>query len=960
VSEADLLDNLTGEDAGGTWTDASNNAVTFPITTAETYTYTVAGTGSCASESDTATVTINITNAPEAGTSSGAIEICSTDSVSEADLLDNLTGEDAGGTWTDASNNAVTFPITTAGTYTYTVTGTGSCASETDTATVTINITDAPEAGTSSGAIEICSTDGVFEVDLLDNLIGEDSGGSFTDSNGDIVFFPISQSGIYTYTVLGSGVCAGLEDSADITINVLQGPDAGTSSSVDLCSIDELSETELFNLLGANSDTGGVWTDASNNPVTFPVSDAGDYIYTVTGIGACAGEVSTATVTIFVQDAAVSGEDGTLEFCSNDTVSELDLFNALGGDPDEGGTWTDADDNVVVFPIDEEGTYFYTVTGNLACELQTDVSQVEVSQTTAPSAGTDGTIEVFSVIDLSETQLFNALLGNPDADGIWTDEFGNPVTFPIDEPGIYFYTVVGIDACSGVEATASVTVIQSLPELTFEKVASLDLGSDNVAGAGDIITYTYTLTNTGDSNVFDIEIIEDPNLFTGTGTLPNPIYVSGGQDLDGQNDDFDLAIGDVIIYTASYSITTDDINAGFVENQAFVFGDDAAGDNISEVSDDPNNPSSDIDPTTVTIDQSPSLEVTKTASVNDNGDGVIGVGDVINYTITVENNGNVTLTDLSLVDTISNSDGVELALDSGPTFVSSNLGSVEGTLLSSEIATYIASYTITQADVDSGGISNSVTATALDATDDIVSDVSDNGDDSDGNSTNDATTVILDSFFDLAVTKEANVEEAVIGDEIVFTISVANEGLVVSNAVVVEEILPSGYQYISDVTSIGSYSIITGEWLVGTLSPGQVETLVLTVSMLSTGDYLNVVNVFDENEPLDDNRENNTASASVEPICFNVYNEFSPNGDGVNEFFIIDCIENFPDNRLEVYNRWGNLVYKTNGYKNDWNGISNGRATLNEGEELPVGTYYYILDFGNGSEPRNGWLYINR
>ena len=61
-----------------------------------------------------------------------------------------------------------------------------------------------------------------------------------------------------------------------------------------------------------------------------------------------------------------------------------------------------------------------------------------------------------------------------------------------------------------------------------------------------------------------------------------------------------------------------------------------------------------------------------------------------------------------------------------------------------------------------------------------------------------------------------------------------------------------------------------------------------------------------------------------------------------------------------IVNRWNNTVYKKKGYNNTWDGTSNGRATVNAGEKLPVGTYYYILDLGDGSTPKKGWIYINR
>uniref|UniRef100_UPI0032178F3C T9SS type B sorting domain-containing protein n=1 Tax=uncultured Algibacter sp. TaxID=298659 RepID=UPI0032178F3C len=106
-----------------------------------------------------------------------------------------------------------------------------------------------------------------------------------------------------------------------------------------------------------------------------------------------------------------------------------------------------------------------------------------------------------------------------------------------------------------------------------------------------------------------------------------------------------------------------------------------------------------------------------------------------------------------------------------------------------------------------------------------------------------------------------------------------------------------------------------------------------------------------------------TVEITVEPsTCGIVDKEFSPNGDNTNETLIITCIENYPNNRLEVYNRWGNIVFKRQGYTNNngWDGTSNGRVTVNTSEKLPVGTYYYVLDLGDGSKPRVGWLYINR
>jgi gliding motility-associated-like protein/uncharacterized repeat protein (TIGR01451 family) len=415
-------------------------------------------------------------------------------------------------------------------------------------------------------------------------------------------------------------------------------------------------------------------------------------------------------------------------------------------------------------------------------------------------------------------------------------------------------------------------------------------------------------------------------------------------------------------------ITQDDVDVGGVSNTVLASGDSPDDTNVTDESDDPNDtdnvdPDNDgdpDDPTDTIITSNPLLDVVKVADVLDNGDGVVGVGDIITYTITVNNAGNVTLSNVSITDTFTDANGMSLTLDSGPTYVSSDLGSAEGDLLVGETATYTATYTITQDDVDAGGLLNSVVANGSDPDNGDVDDTSDDGDDDDGNTEDDPTETITDSDFELSVTKEVDIAEPVIGDIVTFTITVANDGFVTATGVVVEDVLPSGYTFDSFIATQGTYSDVDGEWIVGQLNPGQAEVLEISVVVLGFGDYLNTATITDFAGGDDQNEGNNTDSVGVDPICLTIYNEFSPNGDGINDFFNIDCIETFPNNTLEIYNRWGNIVFEAKGYRNDFDGTSNGRAVLSQGDQLPVGTYYYVIDLGDGSEPRVGWLYINR
>ncbi len=95
-----------------------------------------------------------------------------------------------------------------------------------------------------------------------------------------------------------------------------------------------------------------------------------------------------------------------------------------------------------------------------------------------------------------------------------------------------------------------------------------------------------------------------------------------------------------------------------------------------------------------------------------------------------------------------------------------------------------------------------------------------------------------------------------------------------------------------------------------------------------------------------------------------IYNNLTPNDDGINDTFLISGIEKYPDNSVKVFNRWGNLVYEIEGYNNKdkvFKGIANKGGSFNDSEILPSGTYYYVLTYTvNGKNLRRiEYLYIN-
>ena len=91
-------------------------------------------------------------------------------------------------------------------------------------------------------------------------------------------------------------------------------------------------------------------------------------------------------------------------------------------------------------------------------------------------------------------------------------------------------------------------------------------------------------------------------------------------------------------------------------------------------------------------------------------------------------------------------------------------------------------------------------------------------------------------------------------------------------------------------------------------------------------------------------------------------NAFTPNGDGYNDYFEIKGLDEYTRPQLEIFNRWGNLVYQSNNYGSStgfWNGVANRGIRVGDGQ-VPSGTYFYYLNLGTGNGKLSGFIYIDR
>jgi gliding motility-associated-like protein len=157
------------------------------------------------------------------------------------------------------------------------------------------------------------------------------------------------------------------------------------------------------------------------------------------------------------------------------------------------------------------------------------------------------------------------------------------------------------------------------------------------------------------------------------------------------------------------------------------------------------------------------------------------------------------------------------------------------------------------------------------------------------------------------------------------------------------------------VTFTGTYTLSQADINAGKVS-NQATVSGLTHSGIIATDASDL-----ENESGDQPTVTNLKGCDIE-----IFNAVSLNGDQKNERFYIRGIECYPDNTVQIYNRWGVLVFEREHYNNNdvvFKGFSEGRTTVKESDGLPEGTYYYILRYkDNQSKPQEeaGYLYLTR
>ncbi|WP_170134775.1 Ig-like domain-containing protein, partial [Marinirhabdus gelatinilytica] len=514
--------------------------------------------------------------------------------------------------------------------------------------------------------------DGPAGTEVFTLVSGPTAGGTLTfNPDGTYDYTPANDyvgDDTFVYQICDGGNPVAC-DTANVTITIVDDPIIGNDPPV---AINDVNITEIDIPVDGNvlvndfdPDTGDTIsvtanTDPTNGTVT--VAPNGDYTYTPNP-----GFEGIDTFEYTICDSA------TPALCDTAIVTIYVI-----GDP---GNITVANDDAYYGEIDTP------VTGNV---LDNDSDPEGNNQTldvgTTPVEGPfNGTV----MVNVDGSFTYTPAAGFTGNDRFVYEIFDNGSPVATDQATVYI-------------------LIEETPAPAIAIVKSgvfIDGNGDACADVDEVIRYTFTVTNEGNVPLDNITVT-DPLL-----EAPNPVVAITFVDGDTNGNGL-LDTDESWTYTADYALTQDDIDLGNVTNQATVEGTDEDGTTVSDLSDE--SLTTEDDPTVTDVCQSPAIAIVKEASYDDGGD-CSQPGEMIDYTFFVTNEGNVSLSSITVTDQLLG--GNVPGPISGDTDGDNELD-VDETWL------YNGTYNITQDDIDAGEVNNQATAegTAPDGT--VVDDLS--------------------------------------------------------------------------------------------------------------------------------------------------------------------------------------------------------------------------------------------
>jgi len=956
TNSVDLFTGLNGTQGVGSWNDddgtgaLTDNVFNPSIAGAGTYhfTYTVSG-GISPCVSDSATVTVVVDPTPNSGTFAGIQSICT--SVGTFDLTTLLTGSQPNGVWTDSNNVVVTSPIDVstlaAGTYDYTYTITNGCGTDTETVQLTIlpnPVLNLPDVTVASpicvGQNAVVSfanmTDGDYTLtyDLSGSNVLQGQTVNLTITGGagsfDIPAASIPNTGITTVTFLNiaSAATSCATVVADVSANFTVNPNADLVDANLAIATACIGSDAVVTISGATGLPDGDYTFDYNIPTATPPTATTSSVTVSAGAGQFnipSASIATAgnyTLTITAITSLTSGcnntsENATANFTVNPTLDLVDANLSIA-------TTCVGSDAVVTIAgatglADGDYTFDYSI------------------PTATPPTATTGTVTI-----ASGAGQFNIAAAS------------------IATAGNYTMTITAITSVSSGCNNASENATANFAVNPTSDLVDANLTIANVCQGSDAIVLISGATGLTDGDYtfdYNIPTATPPTATTGTITIsggvgqfnvPSASIATAGN--------YTLTINAITSLSGSCNNASENASANFAVNATA----DLVDANLSIA-----NVCSGTDATVLiagatglpdgnyTFDYSiptatPTSGTTATVSI------VAGAGQFNIPAASVSIAGNYTMTITAIISAASGCDNTSenaaasftiLAL---PNATGATLNAVDACLGFANIVGISGATSLTDGNYD---IDYTLTGANTAAT------------------TVNVTFTGGNASFTIPATELANL------GSVTLTVSQITGAANPCGAI------GAGFTTAFDVSQPDDAVLNDkGNEFCATDNP-RISSLSANISGNETVVWYDAASggaAYGDNDLLVDGTTyyaviQNAAgceSATRLPVTVDltkcndivIPDGFSPNGDGVNEdFFIRNLIEKYPNFKLEIYNRYGNIVYKGNRFTPNWDGTTNEGGLKLGNSLLPTGVYFYILEFNDGvRDPKQGRVYLNR
>ncbi|MBC5838127.1 gliding motility-associated C-terminal domain-containing protein [Flavobacterium sp. F-392] len=706
----------------------------------------------------------------------------------------------------------------------------------------------------------------------------------------------------------------------------------------------------------ANADAGSIMPKAITILAPGQTVNA-TATHTITQADLNAGTVSNS--------ASVSSKDklgNTVADLSDDPNNPANIDANADGDPDDttvtamiqkpkmaltktaslapDGLWDEVGE-VILYNLVLTNTGNVTLTNVEITDANADVASVVPATIVKLEPGQKTTIKAQHTItqnDLDSGAVTNSATASA------TDPKGNNVSDLSDDPT----NPANVDTNgNGNPDDATVTKIPQTATMDVTKVTT----TPTFTNPGDIMKYTIKVTNTGTVTLLNL-IIKDANAtFTSPATRGS------------------LDPGKSFTITAQHIVTADDVLFGFIDNTAIATAIIPFSNvTVSEDSDDPNNT------TNLDKDNDGDYEDPTTSYLDTDSDGIADIIDIDD-----DNDG--------IIDTVegnidSDGDGIPNSLD-----IDADNDGIPDNVEGQPTNTYKAPSGI---DANRNGLDDSYeTATSIGIVPENT-DGTDNPDYLDDDSDNDGITDTIEAFDknhdgipDLfASGNDADHD----GLDDSFEGANTRDGFVVNDELKNGSIDTNNTDKKDQPDYRDTDDDNDGVFTIYEIDPNQDGNGPDDTDKDGIPDYLDIDDDGDgettRNEGADPNGDGNPNDAvdanangvpdylevgnydqSIPEDEIQVFNYVAPDPDGKNDVFVLGRIHLFPENTVEIYNRWGVLVYETTGYgqnNNFFRGLSDGRVTLIRKEKLPGGTYFYVIKYKSGENHKQkaGYLFL--